>query len=88
MAVKSKSPQFQVGDRVKILHSDNWSARVVEFRGPLGPGGVFVYRVRVPYKPKPIYIELCEDQLIHLSAPKVKPHISVKRRAQEKQEEE
>ena len=56
-------PLFQVGERVKIRHWD-WRARIVEFRGPLGPGGMFVYRVRIPDKPKPRYIELCEDQLI------------------------
>ena len=31
--------------------------------GPLGPGGVQVYRVRVRRKPEPKYIELMEDQL-------------------------
>lgn len=73
MAAKKPDPLFQVGDRVAIRYSD-WRGRIVEFRGPLAPGGVFVYRVRVPLKPKPSYIELREDQLIALPArPKAKP---------------
>src|SRR5207247_4350814 len=67
MPTKKASPSFQVGDRVKIHYSD-WSGRIVEFRGPLGPGGMLVYRVRIPHKPKPIYIELCEDQLVAILA--------------------
>jgi hypothetical protein len=35
----------------------------VELRGPLGPNGAQIYRVRVPRKPKPAYIEVREDQL-------------------------
>ena len=73
MATTKSSPRFQVGDRVKIRYSD-WQARIIEFRGALGPGGAFVYRVRVPEKPKPRYIELLEDQLIAIPTPtKVKP---------------
>lgn len=73
MSTKKSTPRFQVGDRVKIRYSD-WRARIVEFRGPLAPGGVFVYRVRVPLKPKPKYIELREDQLIAIPTPtKAKP---------------
>jgi hypothetical protein len=37
--------------------------KIVEWRGPLGPGGVQVYRVLVRRKPEPKYIELMEDQL-------------------------
>lgn len=73
MATKASSPRFQVGDRVAIRYS-HWRGRIVEFRGPLAPGGVFVYRVRVPLKPKPTYIELREDQLEALpTPPKVPP---------------
>ena len=43
MATKKSSQLFQVGDRVKIRHTD-WRGRIVEFRGPLGPGGMLVYR--------------------------------------------
>ena len=68
MATKKTSPLFQVGDRVKILHSD-WRGRIVEFRGPLGPRGMLIYRVRIPHKPKPTYIELREDQLVAIPTP-------------------
>jgi hypothetical protein len=54
---------FNLGDRVKIRHSGGLKGRIVELRGPLGPGGVQVYRVRVRRKPEPKYIELMEDQL-------------------------
>src|SRR5579875_1697036 len=66
MATKKPDPLFQVGDRVAIRYSD-WHGRIVEFRGPLAPGGMYVYRVRVPLKPKPSYIELREDQLVALA---------------------
>ncbi len=68
MAAKKPIPLFQVGDRVKIRYSD-WRGRIVEFRGALAPGGMFVYRVRVPHKPKPIYIELPEDELTSIPTP-------------------
>jgi hypothetical protein len=54
---------FNLGDRVKIRHSAGLKGRIVELRGPLGPGGVQVYRVRARRKPAPKYIELMEDQL-------------------------
>lgn len=73
MATKKASPLFRVENRVKIRHSE-WQGRIVEFRGPLAPGGVFVYRVRVPAKPKPIYIELPENFLVVIpTPPKVSP---------------
>jgi hypothetical protein len=79
MVTKKPTPRFQVGDRVKILHSD-WRGRIVEFRGPLAPGGMFVYRVRVPHKPKATYIELREDQLVAIpTPPKVEPGPSASR---------
>jgi hypothetical protein len=56
-----------LGDRVRIRDSGGLRGRVVELRGPLGPGGVQIYRVRVPRKPKPSYIEVREDQLEVLS---------------------
>jgi hypothetical protein len=57
-----KGLAFQVGDRVRILHS-TLTGKVVELRGPLSPKGVQVYRVRYRGKPKPAYIEVREDQL-------------------------
>ena len=56
-------PLFKHGDRVRIRNSDFQRARIVELRGPLGPGGVQIYRVRVRRKPSPTYVEVREDQL-------------------------
>jgi hypothetical protein len=56
-------PLFKLGDRVKIRLSGGLRGKIVELRGPLGPGGVQVYRVLVRRKPVPKYIELMEDQL-------------------------
>ncbi len=53
---------FHIGDRVKIKYHDG-IARVVEYRGPLGPGGALIYRVRVGKRPTAAYIELRSDQL-------------------------
>jgi hypothetical protein len=66
-AKKTKETFFSLGDRVKIRHSD-WCGRIVELRGPLGPGGVQVYGVRVRSKPKPFYTEVLGDQLVLLPA--------------------
>ncbi len=55
--------RFNLGDRVKIRLSGGLRGRIVELRGPLGPGGVQIYRVLVRRKPQPKYIELREDQL-------------------------
>jgi hypothetical protein len=54
---------LKIGTVVKILNSGYRRARIVEFRGPLGPKGARVYRVRVRKKPRPAYIEVLEDQL-------------------------
>jgi hypothetical protein len=56
-------PHLKLGDRVRIRHSSYPPARIIELRGPLGPGGTQVYRVRIRRKPRPIYIELLEDQM-------------------------
>jgi hypothetical protein len=55
--------RFNLGDRVKIRHTREWRGRIVELRGPLGPGGAQIYRVRVRRKPDPMDIEVREDQL-------------------------
>jgi hypothetical protein len=81
MAAKKHAQPFKLGDRVKIRYSD-WSGRIVEEWGALGPGGMLVYRVRVPHKPKPVYIDLCEDQIVAVtSSPNGEPAPSAKRRA-------
>ena len=53
---------------MKIRHSGGMKGRIVEWRGPLGPGGAQIYRIRVQRKPKPVYIEVREDQLEVLPA--------------------
>lgn len=63
MTKKKTIPALKLGDYVQILHSAYPRGRIVELRGPLGPGGVQIYRVRIGRKRKPIYIELREDQL-------------------------
>lgn len=51
------------GDKVKIISGSGPTGRIVELRGPLGPKGMLVYRVRLRKKPKPVYVEVREDQL-------------------------
>jgi hypothetical protein len=63
MAVKKLPHTFNVGDIVNIRNSAIKRGKIVEARGPLAPGGKQVYRVIVRRKPKPVYIELSEDQL-------------------------
>jgi hypothetical protein len=59
-------PALKLGDRVKIRYG--MKGRIVEWRGPLGPGGAQIYRVQTRRKPEPVYIEVREDQLILLPA--------------------
>jgi hypothetical protein len=64
MSTSNLPGPLKVGDQVRILNSGfTTSAKIVEFRGPLGPGGMRIYRVRVRGKPTPIYGEFREDQL-------------------------
>jgi hypothetical protein len=63
MTKMESQPLVNIGDFVKILHTSDLHGRVVEFRGPLGPGGTPVYRVEVRKKPKPSYVEVRADQL-------------------------
>jgi hypothetical protein len=63
MAEKNANVPLKLGDLVKIRHSGYEPGRIVELRGPLGPGGVQIYRVRIRGKPRPAYIEVREDQL-------------------------
>ena len=57
------APAFNLGDRVKIRLSGGMKGRIVEWRGPLGPGGAQIYRVQYRRKPRPAYVEVREDQL-------------------------
>lgn len=68
MAKQNSAPLLKLGDRVRILHFEHLRGRIVELCGPLGPGGAQIYRVRVQQKPKPVYIELREDQLLVIPA--------------------
>ncbi len=63
MANQKRAPLWRVGDYVTIPQTTYPPGRIVELRGPLGPGGAQIYRVRIPEKRNPIYIELREDQL-------------------------
>ncbi len=63
VAAENAPNLLKLGDKVRILHSANLQGRIVELRGPLGPGGVQIYRVRLRRKPKPTYIEVRADQL-------------------------
>ena len=38
---------LKAGTLVKLLHSGFKTGRIVEYRGPLAPGGVRVYGIRV-----------------------------------------
>jgi hypothetical protein len=72
MAEKQVTEPFKLGDLVKIRHYGGQTARVVELWGPLAPGGIQVYRVRVRGKAKPVYIDLREDQIVLLPPKKAK----------------
>ncbi len=68
MAKQKSMPLLKLGDRVRILHSSGLRGDIVELRGALGPQGAQIYCVRIRRKPKPVYIELREDQLVLLPA--------------------
>ena len=68
MTTENATDPLKVGTLVKILNSGYRRAKIVEFRGPLGPKGVRIYRVRVRSKPRPAYIEVREDQLEEIPA--------------------
>jgi hypothetical protein len=54
---------FKLGDRVKIKRSGGMRGKIVEWRGPLGPGGAQIYRVQYRGKLRPAYTEVRQDQL-------------------------
>jgi hypothetical protein len=64
MAKAKAAPLLKLGERVRVLYYPEMRGQVVALCGPLGPGGAQIYRVRFPRKPKSMYIELREDQLI------------------------
>jgi hypothetical protein len=52
-----------VGTYVKIRYAGFPRAKIVEYRGPLGPGGMRIYRVRARMRPKPFVADIREDQI-------------------------
>ena len=63
MSTRTPDEPLKVGTVVRIRNSGFGLAKIVEYRGPLAPGRVRVYRVRVRGRPTPIYTEVREDQL-------------------------
>ena len=80
MADDKPAHPFKVGDRVKIRYWPKLRARIVEERGPLGPGGALIYRIRIAGKLKHPYAEVREDQLIAIPpTPNGEPTPSMRR---------
>ena len=69
MTTSNADEPLKIGTIVKIRNSGFEPGPIVEFRGPIGPGGMRVYRIRVRKKPKPAYIEVREDQLEQADPP-------------------
>jgi hypothetical protein len=69
---------FNLGDRVRIKDLVGQVGRIEELRGPLGPGGATVYRVKVQKKLRPSSIEVLGNQLEFLpmtgEVAQVRPH--------------
>jgi hypothetical protein len=63
------SEPLPVGTLVTIRNSGFGRCMIVEYRGPFGPGGARIYRVRYRRKPTPAYTEVREDQLEVISTP-------------------
>jgi hypothetical protein len=63
MIIGKLTDALQIGTTVTIRNSGYGKARVVEYRGAIGPKGAKVYRLRVRKRPKPAYIEVLEDQI-------------------------
>jgi hypothetical protein len=63
MTGQNLTEPLKTGTLVRIRNSGYGRARIVEYRGPLGPNGARVYRVQVRKKPRPAYTEVLEEQL-------------------------
>lgn len=61
--IASATPRIANGSHVVIKHTNGMQARVVEFRGALGPEGTHIYRLRFGSKSRPRYVEVREDQI-------------------------
>lgn len=62
MATQNLSEPIPDGTLVEVLNSGIKRAKIAEFRGPLGPNGIRIYRLLVRRKPR-MYMEVREDQL-------------------------
>jgi hypothetical protein len=62
MTTSSADEPLKAGTLVKLLRSGFKTGRIVEYRGPLAPGGVRVYGIRVGRKPSH-YTEVPETML-------------------------
>jgi hypothetical protein len=69
MDIKPDAEPLQVGTFVKLLYTDFERVKIIEYRGPLGPGGMRIYRVRVSLKPKPLIADVREDQIVVIPTP-------------------
>jgi hypothetical protein len=63
MAFQEATEPLKAGTVVRIRESGFHRAKIAEYRGPLGPKGARVYRVLVQRKPRPMYLEVLEEQL-------------------------
>ena len=54
---------LNVGDIVVAKHHPDWRGTVIELRGPLGPNGEQVYRVRFGEKRSAVETELLAEQV-------------------------
>jgi hypothetical protein len=48
MDTNNAAEPLPVGAWVRVLNSRLKPGRIIEYRGPLGPGGARIYRVRFP----------------------------------------
>lgn len=62
MTTEDTGEPFKIGTIVRIRGSRIMRAKIVEYRGPLGPKGARVYRLLFSEKPAK-YIEVLEEQL-------------------------
>jgi hypothetical protein len=63
VTMQNPTEPLKIGTIVRIRNSGYGRARIVEYRGPLGPKGARVYRVRAGKKPQAAYLEVLEEQL-------------------------
>lgn len=68
----SSLAHFTRGDWVRIHSAPGAGllSQIVELRGPLGPNGCQIYRVKIKADVmKPVYVEVREDQLVAAENP-------------------